>query len=91
MLEENPPVLHAKNALHDAHYNNAVNKIYHSNNKCNKNQNTVVIEIEENLFKDQMLSLNDAEEHKDKFMKHNSSLNVLMSITSLVMFYVFIK
>ena len=65
MMEENPPALPKENVFHDAHQNNIVNKIYHKNNRCNKNQNSVAIEIDEKIFKDRMPSANNAEKHED--------------------------
>ena len=52
MLKENSLVPPAGNTLCSICQNNTVNKIYHENNKYNKNQNAVVMEIEEKLFKD---------------------------------------
>ena len=51
MLEGNPPARPAGNTLHNACYDNAVNKIYCDNNKCNENQNDVVIEIDKKYSK----------------------------------------
>ena len=43
MMEENSPASPEENTLHDTCQDNAVNKIYHENNKCNKSQNAMVI------------------------------------------------
>ena len=60
MLKENTITPPAGNVWHDACYNSAGNKIYYRNNRCNRNKNTVVIEINKKLFKNQRPSLSDA-------------------------------
>ena len=47
----------------------------------------MVIEIDKKLLKDQRLSLSDAQEYKDKFIKHNPQLNVAMPSASAMIFY----
>ena len=49
----------AENRLHDPCDNNMQNKIYYENNKCNKNRNAVVIEVNKKLFKDRRPILGD--------------------------------
>ena len=70
MIEENLPLPPAKNALRDSCHSNVINKVCHMWNKFNKNQNCLVIEIDEKLFKDKQLSANDAEEHRDNFVRN---------------------
>ena len=46
----------------------------------------MVAEIDKKLVKDWMLLLPDAQDHKDKIMKHNPQLNVAMPAASFMFF-----
>ena len=90
MIEENLPPPPAQNTLCDSHFSDATNKICHVQNKFNKNQNCLVIEIDKKLFEDKQPSMSDAEEYRDNFVRNKLQLNAHVSIVIIVTFHEFI-
>ena len=71
IAEENPLLPHTQNELHNSCLSNMTNKAHNAWNKSDVNQNYLIIEIDEKLFKDKWLSVSDAKEHRDNFISDN--------------------